>query len=304
MNRGRKLNPHANDQVQMLKLADGRLLAYAIYGDPQGRPLYYFHGFPGSRLQAAFHHEAAQQAAVCLVAPERPGFGHSEFAARRSILSWAEDQRQLADHLGHARFGVLGVSCGGPYALACAHQLGSRLDYTGLAAGMGPMDVPEIRKGQLGVIGKMFSAARLHPWLVAPMLGLDALMLRKHPERALKTIIGLLTPPDQRLLAADAQLRAEFGGFMAEAYRQGIRAARHEAHLIGSARGFALQDIRTTVHVYQGAQDRHVPEAMGRYLAAQIRGSQFHFYPDEGHLSLIIHRFDDILRDFAASMRA
>ena len=35
---------------QTIKLKDGRTLGYAEYGAPEGKPVFYFHGFPGSRL--------------------------------------------------------------------------------------------------------------------------------------------------------------------------------------------------------------------------------------------------------------
>ena len=100
-----------------------------------------FHGLPGSHVQASLLDKHARRAGVRLIAPDRPGFGGSPPAPDRTILSWTHDVQQLADHLGLARFGVLGISCGGAYALACAHELGERLHYTGLIAGMGPMDV-------------------------------------------------------------------------------------------------------------------------------------------------------------------
>ena len=34
-------------------LSDGRQLAFHLYGLPTGKPVYIFHGFPGSRIQAA-----------------------------------------------------------------------------------------------------------------------------------------------------------------------------------------------------------------------------------------------------------
>ena len=37
-----------NDHLITLK--DGRKLAYAEYGDPKGKPLFYFHGWPVTRL--------------------------------------------------------------------------------------------------------------------------------------------------------------------------------------------------------------------------------------------------------------
>ena len=38
----------------VVSLADGRRLAYAEYGDAEGKPMLLFHGLPGSRLSWGF----------------------------------------------------------------------------------------------------------------------------------------------------------------------------------------------------------------------------------------------------------
>jgi len=35
---------------KQIKLKDGRMLGYGEYGAPDGKPVFYFHGHPGSRL--------------------------------------------------------------------------------------------------------------------------------------------------------------------------------------------------------------------------------------------------------------
>lgn len=286
---------------EFFTLAGGRRLAWCRYGDAGGSPLYVFHGFPGSRLQAALLHEPARRAGISLVAPDRPGFGRSAFDARRTVLSWADDVAQLADHLGHRRFGVLGISCGGAYALACAHRMPKRLDYVGLLAGMGPMDLPAIRRDQLPVLTAMFALARTAPMLAAPLLIADLLLFRGSAERAVRVLASMLSPPDRRALAADAGVAAAFGASLAEAYAGGLRGALREAHLIGRERGFALCDIMVPVHVYQGGHDRHVPPAMGRHIAETVPNGRLRWYPDEGHLSIVIRAIDDVLTDLAAA---
>ena len=51
---------------------------------------------------------------------ERPGVGASTPHRYRRIADFAADAAAVADHLGHERFAVVGLSGGGPYALACA----------------------------------------------------------------------------------------------------------------------------------------------------------------------------------------
>lgn len=290
--------PQGNDF--QITLHDGRHLACALYGDPMGRPLYFFHGFPGSRVQAAFLHEKALAASVCLVAMDRPGFGRSTLEPERTLLSWADDVAQLADQLGHTRFDVIGVSCGGAYALACASALPQRVSAVALMGGMGPMDLPAIRAGQLRVLTVMFTLARWHEGLVSPMLALDRAHVRRDPRKAVKALAGLLSVPDQQLLAGNPMVAECFGASLAEAYRQGIAGVRREAHLIGRARDHALGDIQVPVHLFQGRLDRHVPPAMGRYLAQVVPKATLHFREEEGHLSIVWNCFDEAVRVLAA----
>lgn len=278
-----------------LKLADDRRLVYGLYGHPQGKPLLFFHGFPGSHSQALMIDEQAKAGGIRVIAPDRPGFGGSSPAPRRTLLSWASDVAALADHLGYARFDVMGVSCGGAYALACAHELPQRVTTVFMIAGMGPMDLPDIRREQLPLLTILFALARRAPWSISPLLALDRWLYRYDPVRAVKMVSGMLREPDRRLLAQQPAQALAFGNSLAEAYQQGIGGAMREAQLIGSPRPYALQAITTPVHVLQDAHDRHVPPTMGRYLAAQLPNGRLHEYPDEGHLSILPNSFKDVV---------
>ena len=83
----------ANTRIdQQLKLQDRRMLGYTEYGAPEGVPLFYFHGFPGSRLDYLFFDagEAAMEANARIIAADRPGYGLSGFQRGRRILDWPE----------------------------------------------------------------------------------------------------------------------------------------------------------------------------------------------------------------------
>ena len=55
---------------QQIKLKDGRMLGYAEYGAPEGKPVFHFHGYPHSRLEwLAF--DAGGALATELTAPNR-----------------------------------------------------------------------------------------------------------------------------------------------------------------------------------------------------------------------------------------
>ncbi len=123
------------------KLPDGRELAYAEYGDVTGRPVFFFHGAPGSRL---FHppDDVTRGAGVRLICVDRPGYGGSTFQPDRRILDWPKDVAALADRLGLDAFAVTGHSAGSPHTLACAYCLPDRVKAAAILCGVGPVEAP------------------------------------------------------------------------------------------------------------------------------------------------------------------
>src|SRR5438067_1645721 len=108
-------------------LRDGRRLGFAEYGDGQGEPAFYFHGWPSSRLEAAPADPLAREFGVRLIATDRPGHGLSDFKPRRRLEDWPTDVEELADKLGIEKFAVIGNSGGAPYAVACGAKLPPRI---------------------------------------------------------------------------------------------------------------------------------------------------------------------------------
>src|SRR4051794_5300934 len=126
-----------------IRLADGRTLAYAEYGDPDGRPVLGCHGSPSSRLER--HVEDPEDYArwgVRFVVPDRPGFGRSDPLPGRRVVDWPADVAELLHALRADRFSVLSLSGGAAYALACAAAFGERVRAVGVLGGAPPPDVP------------------------------------------------------------------------------------------------------------------------------------------------------------------
>ena len=97
-------------ETRLFELADGRELAWIEYGSPDGVPVVALHGSPGTRWFFAPHAETAARKGVRLIAPDRPGYGHSTYHRGRTYETWARDVGRLADHLGVDRFAVLARS--------------------------------------------------------------------------------------------------------------------------------------------------------------------------------------------------
>jgi pimeloyl-ACP methyl ester carboxylesterase len=119
-------------------LPDGRTLAYEIHGDPDGAPLVFHHGAPGSCVLGALFSEAADEHGVRVIAPTRPGYGASDPDPNGTLDTWADDCLTLADHHSHGSFAVTGFSGGGPFALRVAERLPNRVTAVGLVGSLVP----------------------------------------------------------------------------------------------------------------------------------------------------------------------
>src|SRR5688500_15991172 len=120
---------------RLVRLRDGRSMAYAEYGKPDGFVVVNAHGGLACRLDVAAADDVAVEAGVRLISPDRPGVGRSDPDPGRTILSWASDVEELLDGIGIDRFAVMGWSMGGQYAAAVGHALGHRVNGVALVAG-------------------------------------------------------------------------------------------------------------------------------------------------------------------------
>ena len=129
------------------ELPDGRRLGYTELGDPEGFPLFLFHGTPGSRLAHAQGDPVSQIPGLRIIMTDRPGYGLSDPQPKRTLLDWPDDVAALADHLELHRFAVAGGSGGGPHAAACAYRLAERVSVAILFSSPAPANLAGAAKG-------------------------------------------------------------------------------------------------------------------------------------------------------------
>ncbi|MFX1281742.1 MAG: alpha/beta fold hydrolase [Promethearchaeota archaeon] len=281
-----------NRENQVFKLSDGRNLGYAESGDVNGKPIFHFHGHPGSRIEIRLFDDKAKEFGLRMISVDRPGLGLSDFKQKRALLDWPDDIIELTDYLGLDKFIVEGISGGGPYALACAYKIPERLKSCGVIAGMGPRNWS--KKGMMRVnrIGA-FLARRL-PFLVKSLIKMEKKVYEDR--ETMEKFIDSLPEPDMKALK-DPQVLDTLMVDAKEAFRSGLEGAILEEKLYEKPWGFHLEDISPNLQVYvwHGDMDVFVPSSFGRKFCELIPNCKGFFYPDEGHLSLGINHLDEIL---------
>lgn len=284
-----------------MELSDGRTLGYAEYGTLRGVPVFYFHGFPGSRLEAAIVKDKLVDLDMHLVAIDRPGMGLSDYQKNRTILDFTEDVQELAENLGFENYGVLGVSGGGPYALACACKIPSEnLIGCVVVSGSGSYHMTKDGLGQ-GEKVVLFVAKNL-PWLFRVILWLQlgrSVTNMDWWEKNYSKLESGLPAKDARILNS-RRVKASIIAKSIEAFRQGCKGLVTDFKLYSEDWGFKLCEIpyENKVSIFHGKLDKNVPISSVKSLSEDIPNCKTEFYPDEGHLSVLINKFEEIMQTF------
>ncbi len=280
--------------LESVKLSDGRSLSFARFGDPSGKPVFYFHGFPGSRLEPQSNHDAFLKAGIQLLALDRPGIGHSTRKNKRKLLDWPDDVVEIAKILKLEKFSILGVSGGGPYALACARAIPGYLNKVTVACGLGPIDAPNATSGMMLSNRVLFRYGKFFPPVLHLSTFLMVRQLSSKPAKGLKKFVEGLPEPD-RLVFSKTDAQDFVAASAVEGVRQGSGPLLEEIGIYSRSWGFKLEDLNVPVSLFQGEVDIDVPASMARHQASLIPDCEINLYPDDGHFSLLVNHIDEII---------
>lgn len=273
-------------------------LALAEYGDPAGEPVMYFHGWPGSRLQAKLADRTAREDGWRVVAPDRPGLGQSPFCPERSIAGWPALVAELADWLGWAEFSILAVSGGGPYAQACAAMIPKRLKAVMIISGVPHQHWVEKGEGLTILFKRALAVDRLFPGALRPALWMmrEYVTSVKDPQ-SLVAKLSTLPEPDRKALS-DPETFSIVLESLKEAFDQTLDGIMLDGRLIGGNWGFDQSSITMPLTLWHGRLDTVCPigeveEGMGRIPSASLR-----IFDQHGHYSLPIVELRAIFQEF------
>lgn len=268
----------------LIALPDGRSLAYAEFGEPDGRPVLFFHGTPGYRLNPWITNAELRPIGVRLIALDRPGVGRSTAAPRRRLLDWPDDVEKLADTLRIEGFSVIGFSNGGPHAAACAYKLGGRVSGTALVAPMPPLDRPEALKG-IGAPRWYYPLAQRGPWVLRALFAALVALARRDPRRAEGILVRDMSEADRRLFA-QGHFRGRFGRDLAGA---GSRGVVDDERLMPLPWGFEPGQVEGPVRLWLGELDELVPARLWLESPSQFPVCETTVVPGAGHFVIAEH---------------
>jgi pimeloyl-ACP methyl ester carboxylesterase len=283
---------------QTIALPDGRDLEFLTAGPEDGFPLVLHDGTPVGLKVFRPTISAASGRGLRVIQIARPGYERSTARPGRRVADVAADVARVLDHLDAETFVTAGWSGGGPHALACAALLPARCLAAASVAGLAPFHAAGLDWTAGMALGKAqeFGIAAGGPQELTAFLEAVASNMATITGADVSSLLSHLVS------AVDAAaLTGEFADSVAEGQRAGVAGGvagwRDDDMALVSDWGFAMDGDMPPVAIWHGDQDRLVPLAHGRWLAANVPGARAHLTSGQGHLTVTVSLIGSILDD-------
>ena len=264
---------------------DGRRLSFAEFGHPRGSAIVWMHGTPGARRQVPVEARAYALANdLRIIGIDRPGIGSSTPHLYDDVLDWTGDLVLLADVLGIDSMRVIGLSGGGPYALAAGAALPDRVAAVGVLGGVAPTKGPDAVRGGL---------VELAPY-AAPVVSATRVPLGLALAQAIRLVRPLaglaidgyarVQPAGDRRLLARPEFRAMFLDDLLNGARFHMGAVLSDIVLFTRPWGFDAADVTVPVRWWHGDADHIIPFAHGEHMVARLPDATLTAIAGESHL--------------------
>ena len=288
-------------ELRFLQLDAQARLAFTEYGDPNGAPVIFCHGWPSSCTMAALTDSAAGRLGVRIISPDRPGISGSTLPRNRALLDWPGILQRLADELHLDKFRLLGISGGAPYAYASGWAMPERVRAIAVVSGAPPIAELPDRAGLLPLYRWMLAFHGFQPAV------LRGLFRAARPLASMRTSVNLARKLLRILQPCDAEALRDSFAFDAcfesqrRAWRGSAIGVLMDAEIYARPWGFSLADVRVPVRLWHGMEDRSFSFRLAEEVAKQLPNCAERYIPNAGHYSLPIRHMDKILEDLMSS---
>lgn len=283
----------------IVQVSDRAVVAFEEYGDPNGVPVIFCHGWPSSRIMARLTDEPARDLRIRIISPDRPGICGSSLQPERRLTDWPRVAERIVEHLGVGKFRMLAISGGAPYAYATAVGMPQRVQAIAIVGGAPPMAELVDHEGLLPLYRWMLTLHRSRPRLLRRLFHLARPVLSLRPPAQFRPLLLkmlMLRPCDAESLRDAEAFEAIFES-QRRAWRGSAEGVMADAQIYAQPWGFAIEDVRVPVRLWHGKEDRAFSVRLAEEVAKRLPNCKARFVDGAGHYSLPIRHMHGILQD-------
>lgn len=267
-------------------LEPGRRLSFASFGPAEGRTFVWLHGTPGAATQVPDDARVrAEREGLRIIGVDRPGVGRSTPHLYDDVVTFTHDLERLLDALDVDDVSLIGLSGGGPYALAGAARLPDRVRSVGVLGGVAPTVGDDAVEGGIVSLSKF-----VQPFLRVGRIPIGRALagvvwaLTPLADQAIG-LYGRISPEGDRELLSRPEFKEVFLGDLTRRASRQFSAPVADIILFGRPWGFGLDEVRAPVHWWHGTDDNIVPYAHGEAMVERLAAASFHPIVGGGHLA-------------------
>ena len=279
------------EKKSLITLRNGKKIGFAIYGNKKNSPIFYFHGWPGSRLE--LKNIPLKKKDCFIIALERPGYGLSDPIPKFKIIDWPKIVLEIADRLKIRKFSIIGVSGGAPFALCCASKINKRLKKVAIVCGIAPHNAKGMNKGRIGML-LHYGKKPIVSWLLLNFL--RTRMLNSNLEQSFyrwKQRIPL-AKSDAKLFTINRGMKL-IKNFK-EAVKYGTTGVHRDANLYSNYWGFKIKNIKRKIYIWHGDKDLTVPIVTNKFYKKKLKNKEIFIKRGEGHFSICYNFMNQIIK--------
>jgi pimeloyl-ACP methyl ester carboxylesterase len=268
-----------------IRTPDGRTIAVADWGDPNGQPVISFHGTPGGRIGWWIDPTIYARHGLRRLTFDRPGYGESTRRAGRTVADVVPDVITIADALGVDRFAVSGGSGGGPHALATAALLPDRVIRCLAMVSIAPYGVDDLDWFAGMTEGNVieFEAALQGEAAMRAVAEREATIMIDRIAAGRSDYLGEAYEMSDADLAQMEKHRASSVAHTLNALAPGVNGWVDDMLAFMMPWGFDLGEVPVPVYLQYGRDDTLVPAAHGEWLVAHVPTTKV-VVLDAGHM--------------------
>ncbi len=268
---------------QTIQLRDGRRLAYLVAGQTDGRPVVALHGTPGSKLKFAILNETAARLGLALYCLDRWGYGGTDCPEEPTFEKYGLDVREFMTAIGHDRFDVVGISGGGPFAVAVAAYAPQNVTRLALIAPVGNVASLGPSCDGFGLFHRFCFRWLSHlPGAANLAFAVFRFLVHRAPSLALSAVFGRAGPSDRKL-AARPEVRRHLIDMFRDGLSGGVRGPVLDMTMFARPWPKAMNSIVAPTAIWSGGEDQNVPPAGITRLANSIPTATTYHADKRGH---------------------
>ena len=262
---------------------NGQKIAYFDYGQSDD-VIFWHHGMSTAGPIPPLLKRHADSSNFRIVEVIRSGYGNSSSLPNRTVSDMANINLEIANALGIERFAIIGISGGGPPALALAHISGERCIGVVIVAGIAPFVESnfDFYEGMDELNRQEWMDAQEDMKRFEENISQHASQWSGYDFEQIKSIINSNTNnvvSDERISAFHINTRYSF--------MQGPNGLREDFLAFLQPWGFSFSELSSPVCIWSGNKDVNVPVGHAKWLHQSLSGSELIILEGEDHRSVV-----------------